>query len=209
MTNFVYISPKITKQLLDTLFDRPTKKFSPTLFIDYVDTRLEKITGLIDTQLKSIPIFQQCVIKSELSADDMATALISKLRVAMEIFNEYCIFCKLVPDLLDEPLTSIENKIKECEENFQKTKQKGPALNYYYALEYFSLMNSFVDALNLTRASLTQSLIQKNIPSGPAQNKVIYFALKLVELLEFSKDSFSNIAANAFNNKPTNRPVVR
>lgn len=200
MTNLVYSNTTLTTQQLTQLLERPSKKFSPTIFVDVVDPQLEKITGQINIQLKSIPIFRQCVIKSELTADDMATALISKMRVAMEIFDDYCKFCKLTPNLLDEPKEMIERKIQDCEKMFQKTTLKNAALDYYHALEYFSLMDSFVEALKLTRASLTQSLILNKIPSGPAQNKVVYFALKLDELLDFSKDAFSNIAANSMNN---------
>lgn len=205
MTNSVVENKTLTAYQLSQLLQRTAKKSSSTIFLEVIDPRLPKITGLIDIQLKSLPMFMDCVNKSELTTDDMATALISKMRVAMEIFEEYCNFCKLAPNLLSEPKENIEKKIKDCDENFRKSNHKGDALNYHHALEYSALMMDFIEVLKLTKASLTQSLIEKNISSGPGQNKVVYFALRLDELLEFSKDIFSNIAANAFNIKPSNR----
>lgn len=205
MTNSVVEPKTITANQLSQLIQRTAKKYSSTIFLEVINPQLDKISGNLDTQLKMISDFMTSIRESKLTADVMATSLMYKMRVAMDIFDEYCSFCKLNINLLSEPIKSIECNIAECEKNIQKSTLKNAALNYYQALEYSSLMINFVEALNLTRASLTQSLIENNIAIGPAQNKVVYFALKLGELLELSKDTFSNIAANALNNKTTHR----
>ncbi len=205
MTNSVVEPKTITANQLSQLIQRTTKKYSSTIFLEVINPQLDKISGNIDTQLKMISDFIKSIRESKLTADVMATSLMYKMRVAMDIFDEYCNFCKLNTNLLSEPIKRIECKITECEKNIQKSTLKNAALEYYQSLEYSSLMIDFSESLKFTRASLTQSLIEKKIPSGPAQNKVVFFALKLDELLELSKDTFSNMAANALDNKTTHR----
>lgn len=182
MTNGVYdpyLNASVNRFINTLIVD--AKKYRPTIFVDVIPVEYftQRIEGKIKLQLKGIPDFKEAMKNDELSVDEFATSLASKIQVSREIFADYILFHNLPRNLLDTPIKKIDELLADCEKKLQNEAM-------VHADVYYNRFSDMKKPIEQIKKSIQDALRLKKLIATDENDLAIHYVQELIDLIDFS-----------------------